>query len=252
MSADPILQTQDVEKKFGSILAVDGVSLDFYRDEIVGIIGPNGAGKTTYINLISGALPLTDGRVLFKGEDISSLKQYKRVQRGLVRSFQIPQIYDELTLFENIQSSVISRKRENNRMFTPISRDSASIEETERLIETFNLGDHAEDHTEHLPHGVRKILDVAMSFALEPDIMFLDEPTSGVGSKEKHAVMETITEAATEQGIGLVFIEHDMELVRKYSDRIVALHEGSILKDDSPEAVFGSEQVNEFILEGGV
>ena len=252
MSTEPILRTENVRKDFGSIVAVDGVSVEFYDDEIVGIIGPNGAGKTTFTNLISGALPLTDGTIIFDGEDISGLQKYKRVRRGLVRSFQIPQIYDEMTVFENMQASVLSRKQENNRLFMPTTRDSASVSETERLLELFNLEAHADDHTEHLPHGVRKVLDVAMSFALEPEIMILDEPTSGVGSREKNAVMETITEAAVEQHIGLIFIEHDMELIRDYSDRIIALHEGRVLADDDVTAVMESEKVNQFILEGGV
>ena len=252
MSSTPILETVDVRKEFGNLVAVDGISLEFYTDETVGIIGPNGAGKTTFINLISGVLPLTDGQILFAGDDISDLKRYKRVRRGLVRSFQIPQIYDELTLRENVQSSILSRKQENNRLFTPTDREEESLQEANELIETFNLEAHADEHTEHLPHGVRKVLDVAMSFALEPQIMFLDEPTSGVGSKEKNDVMETITQAADEQNIGLVFIEHDMELIREYSSRTVALHEGRVLLDDEPDAVFNSEEVNEFILEGGV
>ncbi len=252
MSTQPVLETQNVRKEFGSLVAVDGVSIEFHTDEVVGIIGPNGAGKTTFINLISGALPLTDGSIVFNGEDISTLRKYKRVRKGLVRSFQIPQIYDEMTVFENVQSSVLSRKQENNRLFTPVHRDTESVEETDRLLTMFNLGDHADEHTEHLPHGVRKVLDVAMSFALRPEIMLLDEPTSGVGSREKNAVMQTITEAAVEQDIGLVFIEHDMELVRSYSDRIVALHEGRVLADDDPANVMESEEVNQFILEGGV
>ncbi|MDG5758308.1 ABC transporter ATP-binding protein [Natronococcus sp. A-GB1] len=249
---EPILRTEDVRKEFGNLVAVDGVSLEFYDDEIVGIIGPNGAGKTTYTNLISGALSLTGGRIVFDGDDISDLRKYKRVRRGLVRSFQIPQIYDELTVFENVQSSVISRNEKNNRLFTLTSRDTDSIDETERLLEMFNLETHADEHTEHLPHGVRKILDVAMSFALRPKLMVLDEPTSGVGSREKNAVMETITDAAIDRNIGLIFIEHDMELIRNYSDRIVALHEGRVLADDDPSTVMNSEEVNQFILEGGV
>jgi branched-chain amino acid transport system ATP-binding protein len=252
MSTKPILETENVQKKFGSLVAVEDVSVAFHEDEIVGIIGPNGAGKTTFINLISGALPLTAGRIVFNGNDISSLQKYKRVQRGLVRSFQIPQIYDEMTVFENVQASVLSRKRENNRLFTPTHRDTESVDETEQLLAMFNLTQHADEHTEHLPHGVRKVLDVTMSFALQPKLMLLDEPTSGVGSREKNAVMETITDAAVEQGIGLVFIEHDMELVRKYSNRIVALHEGTVLADDDPQVVMESEEVNQFILEGGV
>lgn len=252
MSTDPILETVDVRKEFGSLTAVDGVSAAFYSDEIVGIIGPNGAGKTTYINLISGAFPLTDGRILFDGQDISGVKKYKRARAGLVRSFQIPQIYDEMTVFENVQASVLSRKRENNRLFTPTDRDTESIEETEEVLEMFELSGSADEHTEYLPHGVRKVLDVAMSFALRPKLILLDEPTSGVGTEEKNVVMETITEAAIEQGIGLVFIEHDMELVRRYADRVIALHEGRVLIDDDPAAVMESEKVNQYILEGGI
>lgn len=252
MSTEPILRTDDVRKEFGSLVAVDSVSLDFYPNEIVGIIGPNGAGKTTYINLISGALPLTDGKIVFDDEDISDMKKYERVRKGLVRSFQTPQLYNEMTVFENLQASVLSRKQENNRLFTPTSRDTESVEEVEEIVEMFDLSDHANEHTEHLPHGVRKIIDVAMSFALRPKLMLLDEPTSGVGSQEKHAVMETITDTAIEQGIGLIFIEHDMELIRTYSDRVIALHQGRVLTDDEPERVLKSEEVNQYILEGGV
>ena len=246
--SEPILETDDVRKEFGSLVAIDGVSLEFYRDEIVGIIGPNGAGKTTYVNLISGALTPTSGRVLFKDRDISGLKRHKRVQLGLVRSFQIPQIYDELTVFENVQSSVISRRQDNNKLFTPIDRHTETVEETEELLDIFGLSAHADDETEHLPHGIRKVLDVAMSFALDPQYLLLDEPTSGVATQEKEYVIETIVEASEAEGVTTVTIEHDMDLVKEYADRLVVLHEGSVFREGEPELLETDSELRRVLL----
>lgn len=252
MSAEPILQTKEIRKEFGSLVAVDGISVEFRRAENVGIIGPNGAGKSTFVNLISGALDLTDGSVVFNGEDISSLKRYQRVRKGLVRSFQLPQVYEELTVFENIQASVISRNKDNNQVFVPVSSESNSVNEAEEILRMFNLHDEANLKAESLPHGDRKVLDVAMAFAQDPKLILLDEPTSGVGSEKKNQVMKTIVEVAQQKEIGLIFIEHDMELIRQYSDRVIALHEGRLLNAGQPEEILDSDEVNEFILEGGV
>ncbi|EMA07991.1 MULTISPECIES: ABC transporter ATP-binding protein [Haloferax] len=247
----PLLETNDLRKTFDSVVAADDVDIEFYSDEIVGVIGPNGAGKTTFINLVSGALSPTSGQITFKGEDISELADYKRVKEGIARSFQLPHLYDDLTIIENVKAALVSRDGKTSDFVRPLSRDEAVHEEALDVLETFGLTNMREMKAENLPHGKRKILDIAMSFALEPDLLLLDEPTSGVGSEEKENVMDIATNAARETGTSLIFVEHDMQLVLDYSDRVVALHNGRILTEGEPEAVLNSDEVLEHIREEG-
>ncbi|WP_435365705.1 ABC transporter ATP-binding protein [Haloarchaeobius sp. DYHT-AS-18] len=247
----PLLETRNVRKTFGNVVATDDVDISFYEDEIVGVIGPNGAGKTTFINLISGSLSPTSGRIIFEGEDIADLPDHRRVKKGIARSFQLPHLYDELSVLDNVRAALVSRKGRNGNFYSLLSRDEEVYKEAMSTLETFELDDDTTMMAEDLSHGKRKILDIAMSFALEPDLLLLDEPTSGVGSEDKTDVMETVTLAARETGTSLVFVEHDMQLVSEFSDRVVALHNGRILSEGDPEAVLNSEEVKEHIREEG-
>lgn len=247
-----LLKTRDLTKSFGSLVAVDGVTLEFYENEVVGIIGPNGAGKTTFINLIAGRLMPSDGQIHFQETEITNLAEYKRVKHGIARSFQIPEVYGDLTALENVRASIISREKKNNHFFRPLSRDPETREEAGEYLSMFGLEDQAEIVADALPHGDRKILDIAMTFALEPEIILLDEPTSGIGSESTGPVMETTINVAKATNTSLIFIEHDMDLITRYSDRVVGIHNGSVLEEGTPEDVLESETVKEHIREEGV
>jgi branched-chain amino acid transport system ATP-binding protein len=233
----PVLQTQGLTKEFGSLRAVDDVDFEIDSGEIVGIIGPNGAGKTTFVNLITGVLEATDGDVIFDGEVLEDDPVHARAQRGLARSFQIPQVCGELTLLENVRSAVLSRERRSNSLFTLLSRETESRSEAIELLERFGLADRRGVEAEKIPHGDKKILDVCMSVAMRPKLLVLDEPTSGVATDNKHEIMERLQDYFETTDSAVLFIEHDMELIAQYAERVFAMDQGRKLIDGTPEEV---------------
>jgi len=241
-----------LRKEFNGIVAVDDVDLELYQNEITSIIGPNGAGKTTLTNLISGVLAPTSGRIVFEGDDITDMKQHRRIKRRMVRSFQIPQMYPEFSTLDNVRVCVLTREDENRQLYRALAREDDATQEALEILDRFELSPLGDTEAKNLAHGERKVLDTAMSFALDPKLIILDEPTSGVGSKEKDDVMQTVVEVARTSEIAMVFIEHDLELVEEYADRTIAMHQGGILNDGSPDDVLGSTEVKEHIREEGM
>lgn len=242
-----LLETQGARKAFGNIVAVDDIDFEADEGEVIGIIGPNGARKTTFVNLLTGTLPLDDGTIHFDGTDISKTSTHERAKRGLVRSFQIPQVCLELSVFENVHIAVLSQERRNNALFTSLSRDEASRQQAIALLEQFNLADKAQTPVEEITHGDRKILDVCMSVAMEPQLIVLDEPTSGVASGQKRSVMDQIMELMRQKELAVIFISHDMELIADYSDRVMAMSGGQKLSEGSPDTVLEADAVRQQI-----
>jgi branched-chain amino acid transport system ATP-binding protein len=209
---------------------------------MVFIVGPNGAGKTTLINLLTGLLEPDEGSVVMHREedgdtverDITAMRPDKRVKEGLVRSFQIVHLFEEMTVRENLRTAALSNHEKISEMRSLDDEHEVVEEDIEDLLEQFRLEDVADEVAETLPHGDRKLLDVAISFALDPDYLLLDEPTSGVGSEEKEYVIETVVEASDEQNVTTVTIEHDMDIVTDYADRMIALVEGSVFREGPP------------------
>lgn len=250
-SNDIILELKGLKKSFEGIIAVDGIDLQIDATEITGIIGPNGAGKSTLINLISGHHAPTAGTVRFTGEDVTDISEHGRAQKGIVKSFQIPQVYNELTTIENVYASLITRDGRNISLFSSIRTDEELKAEAISLLSQFGIDEYQDTEVENLPHGVRKVLDVAMAVALEPNLIMLDEPTSGVGTEQRDELMETVIGATKQAGAAIVFVEHDMELVAEYSDRVVAMHNGTLLREGDPDAVLSSAEVKRHIKEEG-
>ncbi|USZ73292.1 ABC transporter ATP-binding protein [Natronosalvus halobius] len=254
-----MLEARNLRKEFGVLRATDDVSLTFGETpgEMVFIVGPNGAGKTTLINLLTGLLEPDQGSVVVHEDDgsgstverdITDTSPERRVNEGLVRSFQIVHVFEEMTVRENLRVSVLSRYGKTLSMRT---RDDShdEVEETvDGLLEQFRLEDVANEVAETLPHGDRKLLDVAMSFALDPTYLLLDEPTSGVATREKEYVIETIVEASEADGVTTVTIEHDMDLVKEYADRLVVLHEGSVFREGKPELLETDSELRRVLL----
>ncbi len=240
-----MLEARNLRKEFGELRATDDVSLEFGTTpgEMVFIVGPNGAGKTTLVNLLTGLLEPDQGSVVVHEEtddgttverDITNVDPERRVNEGLVRSFQIVHVFEEMTVRENVRVAVLSRY---DKLLSVRSRDDQheDVEETvDDLLAQFRLEETQHEVAETLPHGDRKLLDVAMSFGLDPEYLLLDEPTSGVATREKEYVIETIVEASDARGVTTVTIEHDMDLVKTYADRLVVLVEGSVFREGDP------------------
>jgi branched-chain amino acid transport system ATP-binding protein len=225
-----MLEANNLRKSFGNIVATDDVSVEFGKEEgeMVFIVGPNGAGKTTLINLLTGLLEPDEGEVILDGKDITGLSPDERVHEGLVRSFQVVRVFEEMTIRENLRTAILAKEKKTRNLFSKADQYDEVEAKIDDMLERFRLDDVADDVAEELPHGDRKLLDVAMSFALDPNYLLLDEPTSGVSSQETDYVIETITNVSKEENVTTVAIEHDMDLVKGYADRVIALHQGSV------------------------
>ena len=239
-----LLRAVDVRKLYGDFVALDGVSLEIQAGEFVSIIGPNGAGKTTLVNVLTGLLPPTEGQVFFKEHDIRGSGPVRLAKLGMARSFQLVAIFPELTVREFLQVAVVTRLGRTNRLFAPLAADREVREQAVEVAELFGLQEQLEVKSRFLPQGAKKLLDVASAFALHPEIILLDEPTSGVSTADKNRVMQIVVEAARTIGIKTIIqVEHDMDIVFGYSERIIAVHQGKVLADTTPAALEADEEV---------
>jgi branched-chain amino acid transport system ATP-binding protein len=239
-----LLTASHIRKLYGSFCALDDVSLAVDTGEFVSIIGPNGAGKTTLVNVLTGLLPPTAGTVRFKGEDVAGVGPVRLAQAGLARSFQLVSVFPGLTVAETLAVAVVSRLHRGTRLFAAVHRDPDVRDAVGEVAELFGLADKLGRLARTLPQGDKKLLDVASAFALRPDVILLDEPTSGVSTRDKTAIMEVLVEAAKRVGIkAIVQVEHDMDIVFGYSDRIIALHQGRVLADTTPDGIRGDAEV---------
>lgn len=250
----PILQTTGLTKQFGRFLAVYDVDLTIEPGEFHSIIGPNGAGKTTLFNLITGGLLPTEGTVEFKGEDITGLPAEQRVERGIGRSFQITNIFDGLTVRENIRLAAQAVHRNEygflESLFKPVDRYEEINETTAHVLEQVELADMAEEDADALPYGDKRRLELGVVLATDPDLVMFDEPSAGMSVEETNQTIELIEELLVDQT--LVLIEHDMELVMSLSDRVTVLNSGEVIAEGTPEEISEDQTVQDAYLGGMV
>lgn len=244
-----ILSAQQLQKSFGSFIAAHDISCEIARGETIGIIGANGAGKTTFVNMISGHLTPTEGRITFDGRDITGLTPRKITLLGIGRSFQIAQVFATLTALENMCiATAIARCGESMPKLTLHRATSPDIvRDATKTLEQFGIAQYRDMLANTLSQGVRKILDVAMAAARDPLLILLDEPTSGVSREERHELMNHVMGALKARGVTILFVEHDMEVVTGYADRVLAFIDGTIIADGKPDAVFARNDVRERI-----
>jgi branched-chain amino acid transport system ATP-binding protein len=243
-----MLEVKNVVKSFGKFMVIQGVSFDIGQNEVVAMLGPNGAGKTTMINLISGHLFPDEGQVILGGKDISNSPPYQRIKAGIARNFQITHLFEELSVLDNLRNCLFSVAGNLSRFFKPASAYKEATEQACEILEVFNLAQFKDELGSGLSEGDKKILDTAMAFALKPDFLLLDEPTSGVATADKFKVMDTIISAIQAQGTATMIIEHDMDIVRDYAQRVMVLAEGQLLADGAPSEVMESQAVQETLF----
>jgi branched-chain amino acid transport system ATP-binding protein len=242
------LETQKLTKYFGETHAVDKVDFSIRDGEVLSLIGSNGAGKTSLVNLISGLLQPDSGTILFRGEDITRQNVSGRIQAGIARSFQIVNLFDELTVVDNVALSIFAREKKTRWFFKLADHDHGVWDEAHDILRQFGLEPKAHQFAGGISQGERKLLDVAVACALKPRLLFLDEPTSGVSTREKAPIMDVISSIVRGQKITAVVIEHDMDIIFKYSDRIVVMHQGAILASGSPEEIRENETVKDAVF----
>lgn len=238
-----LLETVKLKKYFGNTRAIDGVDFKVEAGEFLSLVGSNGAGKTTLVNLISAFLRPDSGQILFDGQDITHASVSERLKAGIARSFQLVNLFDDLTSFDNVALSIFSREGKTLNLLSLADRDEAVKAEAEDLLRQFGLAAKRDVLSRGLAQGERKLLDVAVAYALRPRLLFLDEPTSGVSTRNKEEIMDIVSSVVRAGNVTAVVIEHDMDVVFKYSDRIVAMHEGAILADGTPDQIRGNEAV---------
>jgi branched-chain amino acid transport system ATP-binding protein len=243
-----LLRTQDLKKHFGDTHAVDGVDFTVSEGELVSLVGANGAGKTTLVNLISAYLQPDSGHIFFQDQDITSLPVAQRIKAGIARSFQLVNLFDDLSAFDNVALAIFSREGKTRKLFVLADNDNDVTQEALDVLQQFGLEGKRETPAGDLAQGERKLLDVAVAHALRPKLLFLDEPTSGVSTREKTQIMDTIAAVVRAGKITAVIIEHDMDVVFKYSDRIVVMHDGRILADGPPEEIRQNNEVSTILL----
>jgi branched-chain amino acid transport system ATP-binding protein len=238
----PILDCVGIGKSFDGLQAAKGIDLSVDKSEMLGVIGANGAGKTTLLNIVSGYLKPSTGRVCLRGEDVTGLAPRQIKHKGVGRSFQIPQIFDRSTMLENVMLALSLACDRSWTRLRPFDNEMRAKEAYE-ILDALGIAQFAETTAGALPHGVRKLLDIALALTAKPDLVLLDEPTSGVSTEEKNAVMTTLWDGFARNQTTVVFIEHDMELVGRYATRVVALHEGEVIASGSPDKVLLDAQV---------
>ena len=239
-----ILETLDVKKRYGDFKALDGVTLSIAEGELVSIVGPNGAGKTTLVNVLTGLLKPTEGVVKFRGKDIAGIGPVMLSKHGMARAFQLVHIFPAMTVGQTISVAVISRQGKGLRLFRAVVDDLGVRERVREVASIFGLEKKLETEARYLSQGEKKLLDIASAFALQPEVILLDEPTSGVSSADKHGIMRNVVDAAKKAGVkAIILVEHDMDLVAEYSTRIVALTAGKVLADRPPREFFSDPEI---------
>ncbi len=236
-----LLEARDLHLRFDGVTAADGVNLDVVEGERLAIIGPNGAGKTTFLNICTGYLKPTGGEVWFREREITALAPRAITRMGIARAFQIPQLFGDQSILENLLLAAAARERTWHH-FRPLAQLPQRSEMLE-LLAVFGLADESARPVNELPEGSRKLVDIAMALALRPRLLLLDEPTSGVSSEEKFQVMDLLVRALSDQGVTAVFVEHDMEVVHRYADRVAVWSSGQICSIGRPATVLADPAV---------
>ncbi len=242
-----LLETKNLEKMFGAVVAATEINVKINKGEVIGVIGANGAGKTTFVNMVTGYLRPTSGEILYQGKDITGKPTRDITRLGICRSFQIPQLFLEMTVLDNVIIALTVAKEIRPSLLKPAITPEIIKEATE-ILDGFGIADQADQIVGTLAQGVRKLVDIAMATVGDPELLFLDEPTSGVSADEKMQIMEVLITALKRKDTTVLFIEHDMEIVENFSPRVMAFYEGKVLSDGPTEQVLENAEVREYVI----
>jgi branched-chain amino acid transport system ATP-binding protein len=242
-----ILETNNLSIQFGGVVGASEISVTISKGEVIGVIGANGAGKTTFVNLVTGYLIPSSGTIHYMGNDVTKLTPREITDLGIRRSFQIPQLFGEMSTLENMLTAQSIAPKVVRSYWMPLLR-SDTMESAMQRLELFGIADSAHQQVSMLPQGVRKILDIAMATVGDPQLVMLDEPTSGVSAEEKFEVMDIVMDAFAQQEVTVMFIEHDMELVERYANRVLAFYNGMVIADADSRQALADPQVREYVV----
>ena len=249
ITPDIVLSAQGLIKRFGGITATNNVTLNLRRGARHALIGPNGAGKTTLINLLTGVLETSEGRIVLEGADVTQIAPHERVKRGMVRTFQINQLFDTLTPLETLALTVSQQHGLGGSWWQALGTNKKVIERCEQLLEQFHLTQVMNQKTNVLAYGKRRLLEIAIALACEPRVLLLDEPVAGVPAGEREELLQTV--AALPADVSVLLIEHDMDLVFSFANRMTVLVNGTVLTEGDPEQIANDPQVKAVYLGHG-
>ena len=244
----PILETKNLYKSFGALQAVNNVSLQMEEGSLTSVIGPNGAGKTTFFNLISGRYVPDSGAVLLRGENVAGLPPHELVRKGMGRSFQITNIFPELTVLTNVSVALTASSGRSFDCLHALNASRDILEEAHSIVDSVGLSEYKDYRGSALSHGDRKLLEFAMVLAMKPIIMLLDEPTAGMNQEETNNTVRLIREISRERNITVILTEHDIDLVFSISDRIAVLNQGLLIAEGTPDEIRGNALVKKAYL----
>tara|TARA_B100001564_G_scaffold327733_1_gene310925 strand:+ start:456 stop:1229 length:774 start_codon:yes stop_codon:yes gene_type:complete len=243
----PILEVRDLLKTFGAVAAAKDINVDIFEGEVVGIIGANGAGKTCFVNMVTGYLAPTEGSIKYFGKELIGLETRKITHAGISRSFQVSQVFHSMTVSENLMIAIAIINNQGldalRLMDTPEVRS-----QLDDILSRYKLDIHRDSTVSALAQGVRKLLDIAMAVVSKPRILLLDEPTSGISVEEKFDFMDIVMGALRDDGVTVLFVEHDMEIVARYVGRVLAFYQGEIIADMPPKKALADKKVQEFVI----
>jgi len=245
-----MLRLENLGKRFGSLIANEGISLELAHREMSAVIGPNGAGKTTLFNLITGFLTPSEGKVFFDGRDMAGVPPEARVAGGMVRTFQITEVFPDLTVFENLRVGIETRLGISHRPFIPRSLRAEMVRRIEELMILTGLSAKATQLVGELAHGDQRVVEVALALSLDPKLLLLDEPTAGMSEHETERMVALIRRLHAERDLTILFIEHDMSIVFGIAQRITVLDYGRVLASGTPEEIARNPKVQEAYLGG--
>lgn len=243
-----MLRIEALQKSFDGFMAVAGANLSVSAGEVVAVIGPNGAGKTTLFHLITGQLKPDTGKIAFKGENIAGLAPHRICRKGISRSYQVVNIFNRLTVFENVQVAVLSRRRKTFNLFRPAQ--TMAVSETREILDSVGLLEKEAMISGSLSHGDQKVLEMAVALGNRPELLILDEPTAGMSPEETAVTLALMKRLSNERGLTILFCEHDMGLVFSFATQIMVMQQGSTIIQDVPEKVRNNPQVRKAYLGG--
>jgi branched-chain amino acid transport system ATP-binding protein len=242
-----LLNVTQLNKAFGSVKAADNINVAVEQHEVIGVIGANGAGKTTFVNMITGYQKPDTGGIAYQGRDITPLPPRAITRLGICRSFQVPQVFMSATVEDNLLIALGVAEHPRVPFWRKL-RTPHLLEQADVLMTRYRLSSYRSQTASMLPQGVRKLLDIAMAVVHKPQILLLDEPTSGVSLDEKFGIMDIVMGALKEAGVTVLFVEHDMDIIGRYAKRVLAFYDGTVLADGTPEAVLGHDKVQLYVI----
>ena len=246
--SQPILEIKNLNKAFGRVITAGNINLALEAGVLTSIIGPNGAGKSTLINMLSGFLPVDSGRVFFQGVEITDLPIHRRVRMGLCRSFQIVNVFPELSVFENVLIPALAVNNRTRKIFFPVKKEAEVHDEVVEVLSRVGLVSEAETKASALSHGDQRLLEVGVALATKPKLLFLDEPTAGMNPVERKGILDDIRRLSKEGKTTFVIVEHDMDIVFSLSERVIVLHHGEVIGDGTTDEIKNNAKVREIYL----